>query len=188
LELTCWNKAPLPGLHNEIIEIGIVEMDLSTLAITCEAQYFVRPSGRWEISGYCTKITGITKSDIIRADSLEEVLKGLEPRFQPDGKRTAAWGNDVAVLKNACASANLESPFRRSLDLSQLFRELFLLPDRLSLEAALQHLGMTFEGIKHGALPDARNEARLHSAVLRGIRQSQRQIVSSDRKGHQSLN
>ena len=65
LELTCWNTKPSLGLRQEIIEIGVVEMDISKLTITCEAQFFVRPAGRWEISNYCTKITGITRRDIL---------------------------------------------------------------------------------------------------------------------------
>jgi len=43
LESTCWNRMPPPGMTPEIIEIGIVELDLIGLRITQEAAYFVRP-------------------------------------------------------------------------------------------------------------------------------------------------
>jgi hypothetical protein len=38
-----------PGLQQEIIEIGVSELDLLTLEILSEAPYLVRPQ-RWEIS------------------------------------------------------------------------------------------------------------------------------------------
>ena len=43
VEMTCWTGPPPPGMKQEIIEIGIAEMDLRTLDITREASYFVRP-------------------------------------------------------------------------------------------------------------------------------------------------
>jgi inhibitor of KinA sporulation pathway (predicted exonuclease) len=66
LEWTCWDAPPPPGMRQEIIEIGIVEMDLLTLAVTEEASYFIRPR-RWEISPMCTRLTGITSEDISKA-------------------------------------------------------------------------------------------------------------------------
>lgn len=172
LELTCWDTAPSPGLRNEIIEIGVVEMDLTSFAIVREAQHFVRPTGLWEISEYCTKITGITRSDIIPAYSLEDVLKKLENQFEFSGKRTVAWGHDVSVIKQACRSAKLDCPFRHPMDLSSLCRDLFFLSGQPSLESALELMGMEFEGVQHGALPDARNTARLHGGILQEFSES----------------
>jgi hypothetical protein len=49
LEWTCWDAPPPPGMQPEIIEIGLVEMNLDTLDIIQEGTYFVRPR-RWERS------------------------------------------------------------------------------------------------------------------------------------------
>jgi inhibitor of KinA sporulation pathway (predicted exonuclease) len=172
LELSCWDVTPPLGLRNEIIELGVVEMDLTTCVILGEAQHFVRPVGLWDISDYCTKITGITRPDIIGADSLEDVLKKLQHRFEFKDKRTVAWGHDVTVIKQACSSAKIDCPFRHPLDLSTLCRDLFFLSGHPSLEAALERMGMEFDGVQHGALADARNAARVHAGILQVIRQS----------------
>jgi len=72
LEWTCWNTVPPAGMKQEIIEVGIVAMDLANLKLLDEASYFVRPR-RWEISQKCTMITGITDQDIRSAKPLGEV-------------------------------------------------------------------------------------------------------------------
>jgi inhibitor of KinA sporulation pathway (predicted exonuclease) len=175
LELTCWDTAPSPGLRQEIIEIGVVEMDLDRLEITREAKHYVRPAGLWEISDYCTKITGITREDVLGAQPLEKVLNNLSDVFNPTTKWTVAWGQDVTVLQRACNLAGINTPFRRQLDLCRLFRELFLVDDQPSLKAAVDSLGMAFEGVPHGALPDARNTARIHADILQKLRRISRQ-------------
>lgn len=169
LEWTCWNAPPPPGMQQEIIEIGIVEMDLLTLNITQEASYFVRPR-RWEISPKCTRLTGITTEDIQKAKPLDEVLSVLTKKFRPANKPCCTWGDDVSVIARTCASLGLVSPFRRPIDLSKVFQGLFATKDQLSLGRAIQMLEMEFVGIPHGALPDARNAARLHSSILRRMR------------------
>jgi hypothetical protein len=43
VEQSCWTGLPPLGMRQEIIEIGVVEMDLQTLEITRERAHFVRP-------------------------------------------------------------------------------------------------------------------------------------------------
>jgi inhibitor of KinA sporulation pathway (predicted exonuclease) len=169
LEWTCWDAPPLPGMQQEIIEIGIVEMDLAKLDISQEASYFVRPR-RWEISPKCTMLTGITDDDIRRATPLNDVLGVITKNFQPTNKPCCTWGDDLLVIERTCSSAGLVSPFRRPVDLSKVFQGAFVTKDQVSLSAAIQMLGLEFDGVPHGALPDARNTARLHAAILRRMR------------------
>jgi hypothetical protein len=61
-------------------------------------------------------------------------------------------------------------PFRRSIDLSQIVRQALLFENQLSLRAALELLGLSFEGSAHMALADARNTARLHAEIIRRLR------------------
>jgi inhibitor of KinA sporulation pathway (predicted exonuclease) len=169
LEWTCWNVPPPLGMKPEIIEIGIAEMDLSTLNITQEAGCFVRPR-RWEISLLCTRLIGITEDDIRKAKPLEEVLPILTKKFQPTNKACCTWGDDVSVMARTCKSFGLISPFRYPIDLAKIFQGVFVMKDHASLGTAIQMLGLDFDGVPHGALPDARNTARLHAAILRRIR------------------
>ncbi len=47
LEWTCWNVPPPVGMKPEIIEIGVAEMDMSTLSIIQETAYlYARAAGR----------------------------------------------------------------------------------------------------------------------------------------------
>lgn len=78
------------ALHQEIIEIGVVERDLGSLAVTRERAYFVLPR-RWEISERCTELTGITKQDIRSARPFPEVLEALAEEFTPNRALCCAW-------------------------------------------------------------------------------------------------
>jgi len=169
LEWTCWNSPPPLGMKQEIIEIGIVVMDLNELRMLDEASYFVRPC-RWEISQKCTDLTGITDQDIRNARPFAEVLQDLLKRFHPKERPCCTWGDDMPVLARACSSVGQMNPFRRSIDLSRVFQGAFAIKENVGLRTATEMLAMTFDGIPHGALPDARNTAMVHAAILRRLR------------------
>ena len=145
-------------------------MDLTDLKLLDEASYFVRPR-RWEISEKCTKITGITDQDIRSAKPLAEVLRVLIKRFQPQGKPCCAWGEDVPIFARACSEVGIVSPFGRPIDLSKVLYGALATKDIAGLKAATEMLGLKFDGFAHGALPDARNTALIHAAILRRLLQ-----------------
>ena len=168
-ESTFWAGPPPPGLFCEIIEIGVVEMDPATLKITRERSCFVRPK-RWEISPRCTKFTGITSDDIRTARTLPEVIAKVTEEFSPSSALCCTWGDDASLIATACHKNRLRMPFRNVQDLAPLFQSLFLLHEMAGLHSAVSMMGLTFDGVPHGALPDARNTALLHAAVLRRMR------------------
>ncbi|NYF53966.1 3'-5' exonuclease [Tunturiibacter gelidoferens] len=153
-------------MKQEIIEIGLVEMDIGTLEIIQESSYFIRPK-RWEISTKCTQITGITKEDIRSAKTLAEVLPVITEKFRPARKPCCTWGGDVPVIAKTCASLGLISPFVRPIDLCTIFQGIFVTREQISLGDAVRMLDLEFDGVPHGALPDARNTARVHASILR---------------------
>jgi inhibitor of KinA sporulation pathway (predicted exonuclease) len=169
VELSCWAGPPPPGMRQEIIEIGMVEMDLQTLEITREKSHFVRPK-RWEISDQCTKLTGIAKDDIRSARPFPEVLASLTEEFSPSRALCCTWGNDGGLIAASCREHGLRSPLRNLLDLAQLLQGLLLLKQTPSLRKAVTMLALEFAGVPHGALADARNTASVHAAVLRRMR------------------
>lgn len=169
LEWTCWDAPPPLGMRPEIIEIGIVEMDLDTLTCIQESAYFVRPR-RWEISLMCTNLTGITAGDVQSAAPVGDVLATLTEKFEPQRKPCCTWGDDVSVMAQTCRNLGLVSPFRRPIDLARVFQGAFALIEQKSLSAAILMLGLEFDGVPHGALPDARNTALIHASMLRRMR------------------
>lgn len=178
LELSCWVGRPPQGMRQEIIEIGVVEMDLRTLRITRERSHFVRPR-RWEISDLCTELTGITEGDIKSARPFPEVLASLIEEFLPSKALCCTWGNDAGLIAAACQSHGLRTPLRYLLDLAHLTQGLFLHRQTPGLGEAVGMLGMEFGGVPHGALVDARNTAQVHAAIIRRMRRQPESLPSS---------
>jgi inhibitor of KinA sporulation pathway (predicted exonuclease) len=167
LELNCPDRFRPGDPDPEIIEIGIAELDIASLRIVCERNYLVRP--HCDISRRCTKITGLTSEDFKGAAPFREVI--AEIGFVWPGKATSiAWGEDGATLTRACRQHRVRMPFRRFINLSQIVREALLFENQLSLRAALELLGLGFDGCAHMALADARNTARLHAEIMRRLR------------------
>jgi inhibitor of KinA sporulation pathway (predicted exonuclease) len=168
-----------------IIEIGIVEVDLEALATTREKAHFVRPR-RWDISARCTEFTGISAVDIRAASPFPEVLASIVEEFAPSKALCCFWGDDAAIIEDACRACGLRSPLRNLLDLAGLFHRLFLLRDQASLQKAVEILGLEFEGVPHGALADARNTARIHADIIRRMgREPAPPTASSSHVAHQ---
>jgi len=178
VELTCWSGPPPPGMKQEIIEIGVVEMDLLALKIIREAAYFVRPR-RWEISKKCTKLTGITNEHIRTARPFTEVLTAFTEEFQPSKKLCGTWGDDASLIADACDREGMKSPLRNLLDVGQLFRTVFLMKQQSSLRKAIEMLNLEFDGVSHSALADAKNTARVHAAIIRRMRREPDPLPSS---------
>jgi inhibitor of KinA sporulation pathway (predicted exonuclease) len=156
-------------MKQEIIEIGVVEMDLQTLSISREKAYFVRPR-RWEISAHCTELTGITAEDVRTGRPFPKALAALTDEFSPSKAMCCTWGNDDALIAATCQEHRLKSPLRYLVDLAHLFPGLFLLKQQVSLAKAVDMLEFGFDGAPHTALPDARNTARVHAAIIRRMK------------------
>jgi inhibitor of KinA sporulation pathway (predicted exonuclease) len=138
-------------MKQEIIEIGMTELNLITLQTTQEASHFVRPK-RWEISSKCTYFTGITTDDIRQACSFPKVLESLTEQFAPSRALWCTWGNDASLIAATCQAHGLKTLLRNLLDLSQLFQCLFQLKQRASLQNAVEVLGMGFDGFLQSAI------------------------------------
>ncbi len=173
LELTCWeNVLPPTGEKNEIIQIGLVEVDNSNLSIRREKNIYVKPIHS-SISEYCTNLTGIKKSDISsKGRPLNEALSTIQKEFGPNSKMCFAWGKDNDAINDACIEMMIRNPFQESMiDLGLIFRSTFDIKQNLSLPAALEFLNLKFEGKQHDALVDAKNTAILHIEMIRRARE-----------------
>jgi len=166
-----WNCAvqPRPGASDpEIVEIGLVALDPTSLRLVHEANYLVRPR-HLDISLRCTAITGITRDDLVRANPLGEVLSMIAGAWSANAT-CFAWGNDGDILTRACSKHSLAVPFRHFVDLSRQFQRTFLLREQVSVRRALDMLEIPFDGGEHMAVTDARNTARIHAEMLRRLR------------------
>ncbi len=171
LELQCWDGPTPPGYSNDIIQIGIVKVDVRAFRILKQGRYYVRPQ-RMQISPYCTALTGITEQIVLRKGRpLLEVVNTVIRNFGPTRRQCLTWGDDKSVLDRELGLRKRPNPFHM-LDLGWMYRSSFGIEQNLSLENALRSLGMEFLGRPHDTLDDAINTARVHMAMVKRMRQT----------------
>ncbi|MGD1524363.1 exonuclease domain-containing protein [Vibrio harveyi] len=163
LEMCCWDNASgRESNTGEIIEIGICEVDTISLEITRSAQYYVKPETD-EVSAFCTELTGITPNRIKKQGRpLVEVLNTISKKFGSSNKTFMAWGRDDQVLKNEIESKNIAFDIGEYVNLANLYRLLYAHDKKCSQVAAMEEMGLTFEGRQHSGLVDAQNLASLY--------------------------
>jgi inhibitor of KinA sporulation pathway (predicted exonuclease) len=166
LELQCWTGPPPEGFSNDIIQIGLVELDLTTLKQTREANLYIRPE-KCLISPYCTELTGITPEIIKRLGRrFPDAVNTIVKEFGPTKKVTFTWGDDQSAIERACLEAEVNSPFH-FVDLSWFYASLCGSKRNISVEGALQSFRQKFEGRPHNALDDAHNTGEVYLEIVR---------------------
>lgn len=160
LEMCCWDDGRDPRT-GEIIEIGIVSIDLVKREIMDRSQYYVLPE-KDEISNFCTDLTGITQNRLNKQGRpLQEVLESMKAKY---GRHSiyAAWGRDNMVLQKECMAKGLEMPFYEYLNLKTLFfMSRRLKKGKMGMRKCMEIAGLEFEGNQHSGVVDAENLARL---------------------------
>ena len=172
LESTCWDDAY--GNYNrpdnqksEIIEIGVVSIDIHNRSIISSESILVRPEFS-TVSEFCTKSTGHTQESLSAGFSLNEACKKLSKEYKVNSRIWASWGDyDRVQFNKDCKQHNVMYPFgRRHLNIKTLFAMHHKLKTELSVEKALKHCNLAFEGRPHSGVDDASNIARLLLTIL----------------------
>jgi inhibitor of KinA sporulation pathway (predicted exonuclease) len=165
LELECWADAP--PRPPQIIQIGLVEVDLMALSVRREKCYYIRPK-EYEISAYCTELTGIVAADLKRhGRALADVVRSIESEYGTRNKVTFTWGDDESAFVRELGA----HPFRFT-DLAHQFRMNYGIRAAVSLSDARKALGVTFHGREHDALHDALTTAYVHIEITRRAREN----------------
>ncbi|MGY3581906.1 inhibitor of KinA sporulation pathway (predicted exonuclease) [Bradyrhizobium sp. USDA 4341] len=173
VEETCWDGPPPPGMSPEIIEIGVAELDVRELVILREASFLVRPM-RSEVSAYCTALTGHTAESLrLVGRPIAEVLRTFSKNFGPSKKVLMSWGDDWKELARDAELAGVANPFPREAfqNIGQMLTLMSGSRTRLGLAAALEAAGLSFDGVRHRGVDDARNTAKLYAHYARGFRE-----------------
>lgn len=165
LEATCWDDRPQSAATMEIIEIGAVLVDLETQCILGEASTFVKPQINPELSDFCQQLTHITQSDVDQAPTLSEAAQYLNEVMA--GWAPDSWGSWGAYDRR---QFSIERERGRQvpdffdlphINLKSAYQESRGVKRKSGLGNSLKRHGMTFEGVQHRALSDARNIVRL---------------------------
>lgn len=166
LEMCCWDGGERQ--IGEIISIGLVEMCLETGTHMRTAEFIVKPQYD-DVSAFCTKLTGISQSQINKQGRpLEKVMETVKTKFGGDRKVYTAWGDDGNYLAKECDEKGFSSPIASHLNAALLYMTKHRHSGgQVAMKRAMNHYGLAFEGHQHNALNDATNMARLvHAAKL----------------------
>lgn len=167
LEMCCWNDGRIPST-GEIIEIGLVELDLLTKKITKEASILVKPDYD-EVSDFTELLTGHSSRKILKQGvPLHTAIRRVLRTFGGKGTIYGAWGRDDLYLANECDKKGVKMPFKEFINIYNLFGFKYRPgSNSVSLKEALRTTGVDFEGRAHSGLVDARNLANLYLEIIK---------------------
>lgn len=166
IEATCWEGDPPAGQRNEIIEIGIVVLNLDTLERTGKRSIMVRPEHS-EVSEFCTRLTGITTEEAATGITFREACDLLRSEYHTDSRPWASWGDYDRKQFQKQAVGTVRYPFSsRHTNAKQVYADAYQLK-RAGMARALRHAGLPLEGAHHRGADDAWNIAALISRLVR---------------------
>jgi inhibitor of KinA sporulation pathway (predicted exonuclease) len=171
LESTCWEGPPPAGQVSEIIEIGLVVVDVATLTRGEKRSILVKPV-KSQVSEFCTRLTTLTADHLKDAGTLADAAKILKKEYLSQERLWASGGDyDRRQFERVCKEFNVGYPFGIShLNVKTLFSVAHGLDREIGLDMAYQRLGLTMEGTHHRGDDDAWNIAGLLCGLLAGAR------------------
>lgn len=167
LEATCWNKGTSPN-RMEIIEIGAVYLDSSTLEVIKEFSRFVKPMAEPILSDFCKQLTNIKQFDVDSALGFPSVLYSFLKWVGTEPIILCSWGAyDLNQLKKDCQRHGIPLPeeFQRHINLKTSFSQLQSIKP-CGMKRALNILGLQLDGTHHRGIDDARNIAKIARIIL----------------------
>lgn len=166
-EMTCWDRKDRIAITkaSEIIQIGAVRLD-EGYNLKDTFSLLVKPQHGTYISKKCTKLTGISYSQLENAPSLDEALILFEDWIGEDETRFYSWSNsDRLQLEKECVQKGLYQKlpkcYLRWRDMQRIFMKVYGFTRAIKLKDAVEILGMDFDGRQHSALDDALNGAMI---------------------------
>jgi inhibitor of KinA sporulation pathway (predicted exonuclease) len=170
VEATCSNDDSIPRHEMEIIELGAVMVEASSLDVIETFQSFVRPQRHPRLTPWCRELTTIRQIEVDTAQPFPQVLGSFSRWLR--GYHQAlfcSWGEyDRIQLQRDCRWHRVAYPLgERHRNLKTAFASRQKLDRPIGLTAALRHTRQPFQGTLHRALDDALNMARLLPWIVR---------------------
>lgn len=162
VEATCWEGRPPPGQVSEIIEIELPVVDLRVGERLAKHRLLVRPA-RSSVSPFCTRLTGLTQTDVDQGLPFAEACRTLAGRHRTGLLPWASWGDyDRNQFTRQCRNTDTRYPFgRRHTNAKAAFTASHGLGRRPGMAQALTVAGLPLEGRHHRGDGDAWNIAAL---------------------------
>ena len=162
IEATCWKKSPPPEQENEIIEIGIAPINLSTKTVEDKISILVKPQCS-TISEFCTELTTLTQEQVDTGVSFTDACLRLRKEYLSEKRVWASYGDyDRRMFEKQCKARGVRYPFGvRHINVKTLFAIAQGLPREVGMARALEMLDLPLEGTHHRGHDDAWNIARI---------------------------
>lgn len=171
-EMTCPDDdVHEPEFESEIIEMGVVELDLKTLELGRRDSYYIRNEYS-PVTKRCTDLTGITQTILNKQGRRwSEVCASFAKKYGPGNKAWFAWGSDREAVDRDCLRKNVVSPFSEAFFNSGLdFSQMAGLGRSIGLHDALHMMGEEPVTEHHRAVNDAIEAARIDIFKIRRMR------------------
>lgn len=175
LEATCWDGTE-EGFQgtSEIIQLGIVQVDLHERACTRSGEKLFRPVMS-RVSPYCTQLTGITPEQLADAPLFNRAWYSIKVEWNLLEYPWASWGEyDRTMLHDTLKHWNAFNGFPMDflsvphINLKAAFSTFHPRSKGHSINSALEACGLDFLGTPHRAMDDAHNAARIWLHVTKG--------------------
>jgi inhibitor of KinA sporulation pathway (predicted exonuclease) len=168
VEATCWEGRTPPGQQNEIIEIGICQLDLESLEISRARGILVKPQ-RSKVSEFCTQLTTLTQEQVDGGLLFDEACKVLETEYASMEYPWGSWGSyDMRMFTDQCPSFGVTYPFSsQHINLKKRFAAAFGLSRPMGMAGALRYLNLELIGTHHRGEDDAPNIARIVQTLIK---------------------
>jgi len=168
LECTCWRGRPPKGMRQEIIEIGVVSLNLDSGEIEDEKGIIVKPTNS-KISWFCTELTSID-NNLIRKEGIHfnEACQILIENYNSKNLPWASWDSfDKKHFLKDCKHKKIDYPLSDNhINLQPLFTKFTKEKQHFGVKNALNYLDLDFEGFQHRGVDDAYNTARIAREML----------------------
>jgi 3'-5' exoribonuclease 1 len=161
LEATC-RESGMSRTDMETIEVGAVELPSGR-----EFQAFIRPVVDQELSAFCKNLTGISQSDVDRAETFPLVFQEFLDWAGAEPFTFCSWGEyDRLQLRQDCERHGVPWPVSldNHLNVKKLFAQKMAVKP-CGMASALHQLGMPLLGRHHRGIDDAHNIAAIFARL-----------------------
>jgi inhibitor of KinA sporulation pathway (predicted exonuclease) len=174
LEATCEDKSINPRYPHEIIEIGAVRVMLSDDKVQelDNFQIFIKPTTAPILTDFCKNLTGIRQEDVDNAPYFAHAIFAFElwiTKYNAD-TLMISWGYyDKEQLFEECEKKHYNGILLDLLSNHRSIKHDFTKlrgHKRCGMTKALEMLGIPFTGTHHRGLDDAKNTAKIFTAVF----------------------
>ena len=164
LECTCCDDESFPRNEREIIEIGAVMVDATTLTQVDEWNTFIRPVRHPQLTTFCTSLTSITQKNVDDAPLFIEAIKSFQKwAYSYPGFLFCSWGDfDKRQLRNEAATHGMGEPAGSNhINLKKEFTRKQNLKRKYGMAGAIELIGGKLEGKHHRGIDDVRNMVQI---------------------------